>query len=175
MNQPVVKHTIRFILLVLLQVLVLDNVQFYGFILPYVYVMFILLLPFQISKSWLLILAFVMGITIDFFGNTLGLHAAALVFMAFARPGVLRFYFPRLEADPNDEPGILKLGFWGFLRYAFTLVLLEQIVLTFLELFSFRHLFTYLYQAGLNAIVTTAAIVILHMLFVKRRKSRSLS
>lgn len=174
MNQLVVKNIIRFILLVLLQVLVLDNVQFHGFIIPYVYVMFILLLPFQINKSWLLILAFVMGITIDFFGNTLGLHAGALVFMAFVRPGVLRFYFPRLEADPNDEPGIRKLGFWGFLRYAFTLILLEQIVLTFLELFSFRHFFTYLYQAGLNAITTTAAIIILDLLFVKRQKRRSL-
>lgn len=175
MNQPVVKHIIRFLLLVLLQVLVLDNIQFHGFIIPYIYVMFILLLPLQINKSQLLILAFVMGITIDFFGNTLGLHTAALVFMAYARPGVLRFYFPRLEADLNEEPGLRKLGFSGFLRYVFTLVLLEQIALTFLELFSFRHLFTYLYQAGLNAIATTAAIVILDLLFVKRKKRRSLS
>lgn len=175
MNQQVVKNIFRFILLVLLQVLVLDNVPFHGYIIPYVYVLFILLLPFQINKSLLLVLAFAMGFTIDVFGNTLGLHTAALVFMAFARPGVLRFYFPRLEADPNDEPGIRKLGFSGFLRYAFTLILLEQIVLTFLELFSFRHFFSYLYQAGLNAVVTTVAVVVLNMLFVKRKKRRSLS
>ncbi len=170
MNQPVVKYILRFFLLILLQVLVLDNVPFHGYIVPYVYVMFILLLPFQINKSLLLLLAFLTGITIDIFGNTLGLHTAALVFIAFARPGILHFYFPHLEADPSEEPSIAKLGFYGFLRYSFTLILLHQLALTFLELFSFHHFFNALYEVGLNALVTTMAIMVIELLFVKRKK-----
>jgi rod shape-determining protein MreD len=170
MNQSVVKNIIRFLLLILLQVLVLDNVPFQGYIIPYVYVLFILLLPFQINKSMLLMLAFVTGLVIDVFGNTLGLHTAALVFVAFLRPGVLRFYFPRLEADPNDEPGIAKLGFSGFLRYSFTLIVLHQFTLTFLELFSFRHFFNSLYEIALNAVVTTLVILVIELLFAKRKR-----
>ncbi|MBE0650937.1 MAG: rod shape-determining protein MreD [Bacteroidales bacterium] len=173
MKQPVVKNIFRFFLLILLQVLVLDNVPFHGYIIPYVYVLFILLLPFQTNRSLLLFLAFVTGLVIDAFGNTLGLHAAALVFMAFLRPGVLRFYFPRLEADPNDEPGIAKLGFSGFLRYAFTLILFHQLTLTFLELFSFRHFFNTLYEIGLNAVITTLVVIVLELLFAKRKKRPS--
>ena len=170
MNQPVVKNILRFFLLIILQVLVLDNVPFHGYIVPYVYVLFILLLPFQINKSLLLLLAFLTGIVIDVFGNTLGLHTAALVFIAFARPGILRFYFPRLEADPSEEPGISKLGFYGFLRYSFTLILLHQIALTFLELFSFHNFFNSLYEIGLNALVTTLTIMVIELLFVQRKK-----
>ncbi len=170
MNQPAVKNIVRFILLILLQVLVLDNIPFQGFIIPYVYVLFILLLPFQINRSALLLLAFGTGLVIDVFGNTLGLHTAALVFIAFLRPGVLRFYFPRLETDPNDEPGIAKLGFSGFFRYAFTLILIHQFTLTFLELFSFRHFFHALYEVGLNAAVTTLVVLIVELLFAKRKK-----
>ncbi len=170
MNQPVVKNILRFLLLILLQVLVLDNVPFHGYIVPYVYVLFILLLPFQINKSLLLLLAFLMGIIIDVFGNTLGLHTAALVFIAFARPGILRFYFPRLESDPSEEPNVVKLGFYGFLRYSFTLILLHQFALTFLELFTFQHFFNSLYNIGLNALATTLAIMVIELLFVKRKK-----
>jgi len=98
MNNLYLKNSIRFVLLVLFQVLVLDQVHFGGYVIPYVYIIFILLLPFDIPKSLLLILAFGAGLTIDFFGNTLGLHTAALVMLAFARPGVLRLYLKKTEA-----------------------------------------------------------------------------
>lgn len=174
MRQAVVKNIFRFILLVLLQVLVLDSVPFHGYIVPYVFVLFILLLPLEINKSLMLVLAFITGLTLDFFGNTLGLEAAALVFMAFVRPAVLRLYFPTLEADPGDEPGIRKLGFYGFLRYSFTLILIYQLILTFLELFSFRQFFDFLYESVLNAVVTTLAVMILVLLFTKRKKRLAL-
>lgn len=170
MNKLVVKNSIRFILLVLLQVLVLDNISFGGFIVPYVYVLFILLLPFEINKSLLLLLAFVTGLTIDFFGNTLGLHTAALVFLAFARPGVLHFYFPRLETNPNDEPGITKLGFGGFLKYSFSLIVLHQFILTFLEIFSLKHFFSSLLQVVMNAAATTLVILVIELFFSKRNR-----
>lgn len=164
------KHIIRFILLILLQVWVLDNVAFNGFIIPYAYVLFILLLPFEINRSLMLLLAFVTGLTVDFFGNSLGLHAASLTLLAFARPGVLRFYFPRFETQLGDEPGIPKLGLIGFFKYAFTLILLFQLALVFLEVFSFHHFFSLLWQAILGTVATTLAVTILELLFAKRKK-----
>ncbi len=172
MNNVVVKNIVRFVLLVLLQVLVLDTVQFGGFVIPYVYLLFILLLPLDINKSLLLLLAFATGLTVDFFENTLGLQTAALVFMAFARPGVIRFYFPSLEAGKGEEPGLSKFGLGGFLKYSFTLVLAHQVVLTFLELFSFRHFWNSLYQIALNSLFTTLGILIVVLLFTSKKRRR---
>ena len=76
------RNIIRFVILVLLQVLVLDNIQISGHIVPHFYVLFILLMPFE-TPNWLLLLtAFALGLSVDMFNHTLGMHAAATVFMA---------------------------------------------------------------------------------------------
>ncbi len=172
MNNVVVKNIIRFVLLVLLQVLMLDTVQFGGFVIPYVYLLFILLLPLDINKSLLLLLAFATGLTIDFFENTMGMQTAAIVFMAFARPGVIRFYFPGLEFVKGEEPGLSKFGTGGFLKYTFTLALAHQVVLTFLEVFSLHHLGHILYQIVVNSLATTAGILIVVLLFSTKKRPR---
>jgi len=172
MNNVYVKNIIRFILLVLFQVLVLDTIQFDGYIIPYVYLLFILLLPFDTNKSFMLILAFISGLSIDFFENTLGLHAAAVVFMAFARPGVIRFYFPTLEYTKGEEPGLSKMGVMGFLKYAFALVLFHQLLLTFLEVFSLHDFLQSLVHIFINALATTLGILVVLMLFTTPRRRR---
>ncbi len=172
MNNAYVKNIIRFVLLILFQVLVLDTVQFGGYVIPYVYLLFILLLPFDTNKSLLLLLAFITGLSIDFFENTLGLHAAALVFMAFARPGVIKFYFPTLEHAKGEEPGLSKLGVTGFLKYAFTLVFFHQVLLTFLEVFSLHDFFNTLSHILINALATTLGILITVMLFTSQSRKR---
>ncbi len=172
MNNLLVKNIVRFVLLVLLQVLVLDTVQFGGYVVPYVFLLFVLVLPLDINKSLLLVLAFITGLTVDFFENTLGLQTAALVFMAFMRPWVLKFYFPTLEYEKGEEPGLSKLGVTGFLKYTLTLSLFYQFALTFLEVFSFRHFFQSLWEIILNALVSTAVILIVVLLFTSRKHRR---
>ena len=172
MNNVIVKNSIRFILLILLQVLVLDTVQFGGYIIPTLFVLFVLLLPFDINKSLLLLLAFFTGLTVDYFENTLGMQAAAVVFMAFARPGVLRFYFPALEFTKGEEPGLSKLGVMGFLKYTFTLVLFHQTALTFLEVFSLHHFLHTLSEILVNTLVTTLVILVTVLLFTSRKRRR---
>ena len=172
MSNAIVKNTIRFVLLLLLQVLVLDTVPFDGYIIPYIYLLFILLLPFNINKSLLLLLAFFAGLGVDFFENTLGMQAAAVVFMAFARPWVLRFYFPTLEYTKGEEPGLSKLGVTGFLKYAFTLALFHQTALTFLEVFSFHNLLHTLSEILVNALVTTLVLLVTVMLFTPQKRRR---
>ncbi len=172
MNNIYVKNIIRFVLLVLFQVLVLDTMQFGGYVIPYVYLLFILLLPFDTNKSLLLLLAFFTGLSIDFFENTLGLHAAAVVFMAFVRPGVIKFYFPTLEYTKGEEPGLSKLAVTGFLKYTFTLVFLHQVLLTFLEVFSLHDFLNTFLHIFINALVTTLGILIVIMLFTSQRRKR---
>src|SRR5581483_10393034 len=95
MISDIFSNILRFIFLILFQVLVLNNIQLGGYINPYGYVLFILLLPVETPKWLLLLLSFSIGISLDMFSNTMGLHAAACVFMAYCRPRVLRIISPR--------------------------------------------------------------------------------
>ena len=92
--QLVLQNIVRFVLLILVQVFVLDNIQFLGYATPMIYVLFILSLPVRFHRGALLILAFVMGLIIDMFSNTMGLHAFASVFVAFLRTPVIRMFVP---------------------------------------------------------------------------------
>ena len=85
----ILKHTIRFFILASIQILVLNNVQISGYINPFVYILFIMLLPPKMPKAIVLILAFIMGFTIDVFSDSYGIHSSATVLLAFFRPKVL--------------------------------------------------------------------------------------
>jgi len=172
MNSVYLKNGLRFVLLILLQVFVFNKMSVRGFLIPYIYVIFILLLPVNTGKSWLLLLGFLSGIVIDIFGNSLGIHAAAATLLAFARPGILRFYFPRLEFSENEQPDIKKLGLSGFIKYAFTLLLIHQFTLTYLEVFTFRNFFVRLEQVLFNSLYSLLIILILVLLFSERKKRR---
>jgi len=169
MSNLYVRNIVRFVLLVLLQVLVLNNMNLMGYMNPYVYILFILLLPADISGSLLLILAFLTGLTVDFFGNTLGLNAAATVLMAFARPGILNVFFKNIEFGQGEEPGISKMGVGKFLRYTFVLVVIHHTAFFFLEVFSFAEFGETLYRIGISSVFSTLIIFILVFLFGKRK------
>ena len=87
------KYVIMFFVLVLVQVLILNNIQFSGLVNPYIYILFILLLPFTIPGYFLLGISFILGISIDIFGNTPGIHAGATVLLGFLRPGIAQLSF----------------------------------------------------------------------------------
>jgi rod shape-determining protein MreD len=168
MNSSLLKNIARFVFLVLIQVMVFNNMNLSGYINPSVYLMFILLLPVHINKSALLILAFLLGITIDFFSNTMGLHAAATVFMAFARPGTINLFFKNLEFTGKENPVLNKTGLGGFVRYTLALVLVHHTALFILEIFSFHDFLYTAYRILLSSLVSTFVIVILAMLFNRR-------
>lgn len=168
MNSSLLKNIARFVFLVLIQVMVFNNMNLSGYINPSVYLMFILLLPVHINKSALLLLAFLLGITIDFFSNTMGLHAAATVFMAFARPGTINLFFKNLEFIGKENPGLNKTGLGGFVRYTLALVLVHHTALFILEIFSFHDFLYTAYRILLSSLVSTFVIVILAMLFNRR-------
>src|SRR5664280_2081310 len=94
MINSILRFGLIFILLILLQVLLFNNIQFSGYVNPYVYIMFILLLPIDIPSWLLLILSFVTGLIIDFFSGSPGMHTSATVLVAFIRPYILRIVSP---------------------------------------------------------------------------------
>ncbi len=166
----IARNTIGFIVLVLLQVLILNNVQFSGYINPMLYVLFLLLLPFDVSKSLLLILAFILGLAIDMFTNTMGMHAAASVFLGLMRPFILKFIEPRGGYEHEAFPSIKEFGLTWYLSYAGILVLLHHFALFFIEVFKFGEFLSTFYRVVLSTIFTLVLIVISQYLLYGNRK-----
>jgi len=135
----ILKNTIRFIVLVLIQVAILNNIQVSGFLNPYMYVLFILLLPFE-TPNWLLLsLSFLLGLSVDIFSGTLGMHASACVFMGYVRPYVLNYLSLRDGYEIGTYPGISYYGFAWFFKYALVLVVAHHSFLFIIEAFSFAN------------------------------------
>lgn len=154
-------------MLTLFQVFILNNVQLSGYINPYLYILFILLLPFETPKWLLLIFAFIQGLTIDMFVQTPGIHAAACVFMAYLRPFIASTISSKKDYEPGIQPSIQDLGFAWFLSYAGILTLAHHFVLFFAEVFQFSEFFITLQRIIYSTIVTLFLIIISQYVFYK--------
>lgn len=157
----------RFLILMAVQVVVLNNIQFSGFINPFVYIMFIMMLPVRIPKSLLLVIAFVTGLTVDVFSNTMGMHAAACVFMAYLRPALLRIMAPRDGYETESSPSVRELGFTWFLIYAAASTFIHHFILFYIEVFRFSEFFTTFLRVLLSSLATLLTIMISQYLFGK--------
>lgn len=159
MGRVLIKYAIIFIVLVLVQVLFLNQVQFSGFVNPYIYLLFVMLLPLNAPRYVILVSAFLLGLSVDIFSNTLGIHAFATVFVSYFRPLIIGLITNR-EEDMEDYPGLVQNGFTWFLYYTILMVVLHHSVLFFVEVFSFSNFFGTLYRALLSSIFSIFVIVL---------------
>jgi rod shape-determining protein MreD len=161
-------YGLYFVGLVLLQVLILNNIEISGFINPYFYILFILLLPFETPKWLLLVSAFALGLSIDLFSHTLGMHAFACVLVAYIRPFLLKVIAPREGYDAGTTPGVKYFGLDWFMRYAVIIVFTHHFALFFIETFKFHQFFSTLFRVILSSIFTLIIILLSQLLMVKR-------
>lgn len=148
-----------FIVLVLVQVLFLNQVQFSGYVNPYLYILFILLLPVNTPRYVLLLSAFILGLSVDVFSNTLGIHAFATVFVSYVRPIIIGSITNR-EEDMSDYPGMQQNGFMWFLYYTAIMVFMHHVVLFFVEVFSFSNFLETLYRTVISSVFSIFVIVL---------------
>lgn len=148
-----------FISLVLIQVLIFNQVQFSGFFNPYIYVLFVILLPLSAPRYLILISAFLLGLVIDIFSNSLGVHSAATVFVAYIRPLVIRLISNR-EDDRSDYPGLNQNKLSWFINYVFIMVFLHHAILFYLEVYTFANFFNTLYRVILSSLFSIIVIVL---------------
>lgn len=166
MGRQLIKYAIMFVVLVLIQVLYLNQVQFGGFINPYIYILFILLLPSSSPKYVVLLSAFFIGLTIDVFSNTLGIHTFATVFVAYLRPVVTGMITNR-EEDRADYPGLAQNGFRWFLNYTAIMVVVHHLFLFHLEVFTFFNYLDTLYRVLLSSVFSIFVIVLSQFLIFR--------
>lgn len=162
------KYIIRFLILVLLQVLVFNNIQISGFINPYFYILFILILPFDAPKWSLPLIGFLLGISIDIFTQTPGIHASATVLMAFARPFVLGSISPREGYESGSFPRLYYYGFKWFLKYSVILVCMHHFFLFYVEIFRISDFFATFLRALLSSFFSLTFIILSQYFIFKR-------
>ena len=162
------RNIVRFVVLILIQVLLLNNIQISGYIVPYVYILFILLMPFE-TPGWLLLFSgFALGLSVDMFSQTMGMHTVATVFMAFLRSYILRTIAPRDGYETGTYPRIFYQGSVWFLKYAIILVLAHHLVLFYTEVFRFSDFFSTLLRVLLSSMFSVI-LIILSQYFIFRR------
>jgi len=160
MINSIIRYTIIFVILILLQVLLFNNIQFSGYINPYVYIMLILLLPVEISAWLLLFISFFTGLTIDFFTGTPGMHTSATVLAGFVRPYILRLISPRDGYEPGAMPSMEIYGFRWFLFYTVIIVIIHHFALFYLEVFRFADFFRTLLRVFLSSLFSVTFILL---------------
>ncbi len=163
-------NTLRFIFLILIQALVLNNVGLYNMVNPYLYVLFIILLPLETPLYLLLGISFLMGLSIDTFSNTGGLHAAASTFIAFLRPLILLLITPRGGYEHQTVPNLKSLGFIWFISYASIMVFIHHLLLFNIEVFRFSEFLITLSRTVFSSLFTLILIILSQYLFSSPKK-----
>lgn len=170
-----VRNIIRFAVFIFLQVYVLNKIpHLHQFIVPYLYYLFLLWLPFSISRIGLLMVGFLAGMTLDFFTMTPGLHAAACVLIAYLRPFIISILTPK---DPSEfnyrEPSPRAMGWTPYLVYVLVLTVFHHGYLTLLEWLSFGTFLQFLIKIIATTAISMLLIITTELLFPRRMKFRT--
>jgi rod shape-determining protein MreD len=168
MNSPFIQVIFRFIVLVALQVGILNHIQFGGFVNPYLYILFVITLPFDTPGWLLLVLSFILGISIDTFCDSPGIHTSATVFAGFIRPYVLKSILPREGFESGASPGIKTFGFYWFLQYVLVIVIAHHLFLFVVEVFKFGSFHLILWRTFLSVIFSTILILISQYVILRK-------
>jgi hypothetical protein len=159
----------RWLVLLFVQIFLLRNLSYYNLSTAFIYVLFLLVLPFRIPNLLLFILAFFTGLTVDAFYDTLGVHTAACVALAFVRILFIAVSFNR-EASDDPEPSLGNMGLRWFSIYALLCIFIHHLVVFFLEAFKLSE-FSYTLGRVLLSTLFSFFIILLTEFAFHNRKS----
>lgn len=168
MIKSLLKYLLALVVLILLQVLVLNHINFFGRYAPQFYLLFILILPFETPRWILLVSGFWLGLSIDIFTDSLGLHTITTVLAAYTRYFILNFMSPRDGYDSGTAPRAIYFGFPWFIKYAISVTILHHFTLYLFESFDITEIATILLDTVFASIFTVTTLVI-SQLFIFRK------
>ena len=163
-------NIIRFISLVLVQVFIFNKINIGGFANPMIYPLFIILLPFETDKNLSLFIAFMLGLSIDLFTGSIGLHTSATVFMAFIRPLAYSLISSNRVFESGIKPGINDLGIMWFISYTSVLIFAHHLFFFFVEAFTFSEILHTFTKVVLSALLSIFSIIVIDVVFKPQKK-----
>ena len=170
MINNLIRGFLYFVVLVLVQVLILNNIHFLRIATPFLYLYFIIKMPVGSLRDLVVLFSFLIGLVIDLFSNTPGMHAAACTLTGFIREPLIRFYMGK-DLPDGIYPSYKTFGYGGFFRYVLSLVLIHHVTLFLIEsLTLFDPLFLAI-RIGASVITTTLLICTIEAFNIETQKS----
>ena len=168
MNNVTGLNIARFAILLLVQVLICNHINFYGYINPYIYIIFIFLFPIKEERLVFLLVSFMLGMFVDIFSDSGGVHAAASVSLAYARPVLLKSSFGMLYEHHSIKFSNTDLG--SLITYISFGTLLHHLILFLLEIFNISNILLILQKTLFSSIFTIILSVLIIILFSRNKK-----
>ncbi|MDZ4667306.1 MAG: rod shape-determining protein MreD [bacterium] len=167
-----IKYFASFVLILLIQLLVINNIELTTYVNPYIYIIFILSLPVT-TKPWhVVVISFGTGMIMDTFSSTPGLHMAAVGFMGYFRNFYLQFACSKEDYESRIKPSISRKGIVWFLVYVSIMTLMHHMVLFYLEIYSLKEFFRTLLRVLSSSFFTVLLISVGQILFYPSDKAR---
>lgn len=170
MINNIIRGVVYFVILVLIQVLILNNIHFLRIATPFLYLYFIVKLPVGTSPVKVVFFSFLIGLVIDLFSNTPGMHASACTLAGFCREPLIRFYMGK-DLPEGIYPSYRTFGYGGFFRYAFSLVVIQQVALFLVESLTFFDPLFLALRIGASVLTTTLLICTVEAFNIDTQKS----
>ncbi|WP_439152938.1 rod shape-determining protein MreD [Winogradskyella sp.] len=168
MNSIISANIIRFVVLLLVQVVICNNINFLGYINPFIYIIFIFLFPIKEDRLVLLLVSFVLGMLVDLFSDSGGVHAAAAVFLAYSRPVLLKTSFGMLYEHQSVKFSNTEIG--SLITYVTFGTLIHHFILFSLEIFNISNILLILKKTLVSSIFTILLSVLIIILFSRNKK-----
>lgn len=169
-----IRNLFSYILLIIflgvVQILFLKNLALFGVAFVFIYLLAILILSISIKTTSTLLIAFLLGLMVDVFYETIGMHAAAATMLAFARSLWLRVISPNGGYVDIEEPTVNEMGLVWFLTYSFPLIFIYSLVFFTADQWGTSGFLGVLNKSFFSSILTCVLVIIVQVLFFKRRR-----
>ncbi|WP_113638729.1 rod shape-determining protein MreD [Nubsella zeaxanthinifaciens] len=169
-SRTIIVNLLRWMALLFIQIFLLRNMAFYNLSTPFIYVLVILLLPFRTPNLLLYLIAFMTGITLDAFYDTLGVHTSACVALAFVRTIFISISLNRDSID-EPEPTLGNMGLRWFSLYAVLCIFAHHLILFFLEAFKISSWSYTLGRTLLSVVFTLFTVILVEFIFHNRKSA----
>ena len=160
-SQTVIKLVLTFVIYLVLQIVVLRNFVFFDVAFCFVYIACILLIPDEIDPIWVILISFLIGLFVDIFYNTAGVHASASVMIGYLRGYIIKFLFPTKGVENDVTISLKEMGGERFVRYVAILTIIHHSMLFFVEAGGFQFFLITVLKIICSVIFTTFLIIIL--------------
>lgn len=170
MNSKNFVIALKLLLLLIIDIFIVSRFELGSYFIPHIYLLGIIILPVRTTKATMLLIGFVLGLVMDLFMNSGGIHTAATVMMAFLRLFLLRIYISPEDEDNNIMPGLYSMGTRKFIFYSSMLVLAHQLTFFSMEVFKLDSFFLILKKTLASSVIDIMLILFIQMASKKPSK-----
>jgi rod shape-determining protein MreD len=160
------KQIVRYIIVMILQVLLFDQLQLLGVCHPYIYILCLMMMPITLPHSADMIIGAVAGLVMDIFCNSLGIHTASCILLMFIRPYLLGGIVNDKDRL-NEQISLRTLGMEAMVKYVFILVFIHHLMVFILAAWSWSHIGFVLLETIVSGLITSALIIGYNILVYK--------